>query len=384
MFRAVRPIRSGPFRPTGVLAAAMIAAVLVAASPTFAQQNGDTKSMMDRLNRLERDIQTLNYQLTRTPSTTAPAGAAPGAATAAGAPASGGDEVHQLIARMEVRLNSLESEARDATGRAEEIAHQLEQLNQRLDKLVGDVDFRLSALERAQAEMRASGQTRAAGTQPSGPTVSAAPPPPAVQAAGPGAGGPHFGTQPGVLGTITQTDMDRMKAGQAVQPTAPGAAPAQAQAQAPSAPASNPEGAAQQAAATPGVLPAGTPQEQYAHAIGLLRQTRYDDAEVAFRAFLDAHADNALAGNARYWLGETFYVRGDYVKAAEVFLDGYQKDPKGGKAPDTLLKLGMSLANLDKKQEACAAFAKVEKEYPDASTAIHRLVARERQKDSCK
>jgi TolA-binding protein len=76
-------------------------------------------------------------------------------------------------------------------------------------------------------------------------------------------------------------------------------------------------------------------------------------------------------------------VRAAYVQAAEVFLEGYQADPKGSKAPDSLLKLGMSLSGLDKKREACAAFDKVAKDFPGASAGIRNTIAREKQKNSC-
>jgi tol-pal system protein YbgF len=131
------------------------------------------------------------------------------------------------------------------------------------------------------------------------------------------------------------------------------------------------------------VLPQGTPKEQYSYAFGLLRQANYDKAEEALQAFLKVNGDDPLAGNARYWLGETYYVRGQYVQAAEVFLKGYRSDPKSPKAPDTLLKLGMSLTNLDKKREACAAFDKLEADFPDASASIKNTVAKERQRGGC-
>jgi TolA-binding protein len=82
-------------------------------------------------------------------------------------------------------------------------------------------------------------------------------------------------------------------------------------------------------------------------------------------------------------MGETYYVRKDYSSAARVFLEAYQKDQKGTKAPDTLLKLGMSLTNLDKKKEACATFDKLGKDFPDASANIKRTLPRERTRAGC-
>jgi len=139
-----------------------------------------------------------------------------------------------------------------------------------------------------------------------------------------------------------------------------------------------------QVATVPSVLPEGTPKEQYDFAISLLRKNDFDTAERAFDEFLKAHGDHTLAGNARYWLGDTHFIRKSYVQAAEVYLNGYQSNPKGLKAPDTLLKLGMSLARLEKSKEACAAFAKLASEFPNAPSRIQRTLTRESQRSGCK
>jgi len=82
-------------------------------------------------------------------------------------------------------------------------------------------------------------------------------------------------------------------------------------------------------------------------------------------------------------LGETYYVRGAFVEAAETFLEGYQANTQGPKAADALLKLGMSLASLEKKQEACAAFQKLREDYPNAPAGLKNTMQREWQKNGC-
>ena len=347
---------------------------LTMTAPVFAQ-NTDIKPLLDRIQRLERDIRTLNSQGGRSG---APAPLASGGSGASLDSSAGGAQPN--LARIELRLTSLETELREATGRAEEVTYKLDQMNQRLEKLIGDVDFRLNQLERAQAELRAQiqGNGGAPANMAAAPGTSTAPAPPGVERSGAGGSGQGFARQPGVLGTLSKEDMEKFQS----QQSGP-AAVSQPLARPSEAPASSSSAPAEQAAAAPGVLPDGTPEEQYAYAFGLLRQARYDDAEVALRAFVNEHGDNKLSENAKYWLGETFYVRADYVRAAEVFLEAYQADQSGPKAPDTLLKLGMSLANLDKKKEACAAFGKLASEYPDAPGNIKRLVGREQTKYGC-
>ncbi|MBC8337153.1 MAG: tol-pal system protein YbgF, partial [Alphaproteobacteria bacterium] len=285
------------------------------------------------------------------------------------------------LGRLSVQMNELESDLRAVTGSMEEFNFQIGNISRRLDKLVADVDYRLGLLE-GRAPGSTPGSSTGAQAAPSGPPrLTPAPAPPSVQKIIPGQPTP-FASKPGVLGTVSKSAVDALsqkngekKAGKpslaspARPVTSPGTKPVVA--------------APRPAAPAPGILPKGSVKEQYTFAFGLLRQANYDKAEVALQEFVKRHPKDKLAANARYWLGETYYVRAAYVQAAEVFLEGYQADPKGQKAPDSLLKLGMSLSGLDKKREACAAFDKVSKDYPDASPGIRNTVAREKQKNSC-
>jgi tol-pal system protein YbgF len=88
-------------------------------------------------------------------------------------------------------------------------------------------------------------------------------------------------------------------------------------------------------------------------------------------------------GNARYWLGETYYVRNAYMDAAQTFFQAYKTAPDGTKAPDSLLKLGMSMASLDKPEEACATFGKLRKEYTDLKPSIEKALNRETKRLKC-
>ena len=135
---------------------------------------------------------------------------------------------------------------------------------------------------------------------------------------------------------------------------------------------------------TASALPAGSPQDQYRFATSFLAKSDWAGAERALSAFLAAHPKDELAGNAQYWLGESFYVRGDFNNAALAFAKGYKDYPKNAKGPDNLLKLGLSLANLKKTQSACASFERVGKDFPDASSAIKSRVSAERKKLRCR
>ena len=130
-------------------------------------------------------------------------------------------------------------------------------------------------------------------------------------------------------------------------------------------------------------LPAGTPKEQYDYAFDILRKADYGRAETALRMFLEANPNDMLAGNAQYWLGETYYVRGDFEQAAVEFLSGYQAYPSGNKAPDNLLKLGLSMARLGQTDGACTALSRLATEYPEANDTIRRRAQTERGRLTC-
>ncbi len=125
-----------------------------------------------------------------------------------------------------------------------------------------------------------------------------------------------------------------------------------------------------QQASMPSVLPPGTPKQQYDYAFSLLQKRDFETAERALRAFLQQHPEDAHAGNAYYWLGETYYVRKQYTDAAIIFSDGYERFPEGSKAPDNLLKLGKSLAAVGEIAAACKTYSELLRQFPNANTRI--------------
>lgn len=121
-----------------------------------------------------------------------------------------------------------------------------------------------------------------------------------------------------------------------------------------------------------GTAASADPEVVYERSYESLLRRQFGDAEVGFRGFLEQHRDHSLAGNAQYWLGETYYVQGDYKQAASAFLSGYRDFPKSRKAADSLLKLGLSLNRLGQKEQACAAYMQVGSQFPKAAEAKKR------------
>ena len=112
------------------------------------------------------------------------------------------------------------------------------------------------------------------------------------------------------------------------------------------------------------------PSEIYSYAYDMLVRENFAEAEKSFKAFIGEHPNDTLTSNAYYWLGETYYVQKKYQLAAISFAKGFQSFPKGNKAIDQLFKLALTFMNLGKNEDACAAFSKLESEFPNAPKRI--------------
>ncbi|CAA7618195.1 conserved exported hypothetical protein [Candidatus Terasakiella magnetica] len=329
---------------TTALSAMMGASLL--AMPASAQS--DTRALYDRLDRLERDLSVMQQQAARG-----------GGGTTIRSPAAGGSgaEVSGSIAsRLDDRINELEDNARQLTGRIEEINFRNAQLQKQLDRMQTDLDLRFKELQdgtapRAQApsstqsvSMPTPGATLPNGAPVLIPPKGVVPGSNAADGAGPAPG-------PQVLGSMPEKDL---KKGQAQ--------------------------AATQAQATP-----KDPQAAYDEAYSLAQKGDFDGAEKSFQAFLKANPNHQLAGNAQYWLGDiAFSQRKDFAQSAKMFGEAYKKYPKHTKAPDMLYKLGASFAQLDMKDQACRTFSLLFSEHPGMADRIKRAATGEKQRLGCK
>ena len=131
------------------------------------------------------------------------------------------------------------------------------------------------------------------------------------------------------------------------------------------------------------ILPKETPEKQYEFATSFLKVGDYSTAERAFREFVLTNSEHKLAGNAQYWYAETFRIRQLYTDAASAYLEGYQKYPKGEKAPINLLKLGVSMVQIGEKEQGCKMIEGVEKQYPKANQSVLQKAKYESKKFEC-
>ena len=165
--------------------------------------------------------------------------------------------------------------------------------------------------------------------------------------------------------------LSRLEKGGAAQASSP-AAPANApQAPAPAPTAVGPA-AGQQAAAAPANAPAAasaTEQAAYDAAFKSLRAGDYVTASRGFRDFLTKYPDSALAPNAYYWLGESYYVTMNYPVAIEAFQRLVKQYPQSDKVSDGLLKVGYCQIELKQQDAAIATLKQVTTRYPGTKAA---------------
>ena len=134
---------------------------------------------------------------------------------------------------------------------------------------------------------------------------------------------------------------------------------------------------------TLGGVPENAAEGLYEDAFADIRDAKYDRAESKFAKFMEVYPDHQLAANAQYWLAETFYVRGDYKEAAKMFAHGYQDYPRAPKAADSLLKLGLSLSKLGKKDDACVSLRQLQKDFPGATSPATKRAQQEMKQLGC-
>ncbi|MDP2331161.1 MAG: tol-pal system protein YbgF [Reyranella sp.] len=211
---------------------------------------------------------------------------------------------------VEDRLNQLQQAITLLTGQIEQLQYRNQQLQQQMEKMQADYEFRLEQVEKG-------------------------------------------GSRPGVAPPSRATPPGR---------TTPPA----------------------MAAAPPPAAAAGGADQLYSDAFKKLQDGDYAGAEKGFRSFVQRNPQHVLAGNAQYWLGETYYARRDYQNAMTTFAEGYKAYKSSPKGPDNLLKLGITLATLGRKPDACAIFARFAQDYPRATDLQKRRIAQERQKNGCK
>lgn len=129
--------------------------------------------------------------------------------------------------------------------------------------------------------------------------------------------------------------------------------------------------------------PSSAARTLFEQGTGALNRREYSAAETYFQQFLDQYPNDALAGSAQYWLGETAFVSGEYRIAADRFLKTFTNYPNSERAPEALLKLAISLRRLGENAAACDSFAELQRRFPQASKTLLQKADTEKKRANC-
>ncbi len=242
-----------------------------------------------------------------------------------------------IMTKHLLKLNEIEDQFRELTNKFEEVNFKLDKLSTRVTKIQSDTQLRFSDIESSGQEIKKK------------------------QIELPGSSKPKdFGANPGysVSSLPEKQETNSVESAQTV--------------------------ITEEAEKKESLLPNKPPKEQYEFAVSFMKIGDYETAEFALKEFIEKNKDHDLAGNAQYWYGETFRIRQLYSDAATAYLDGYQNYPKSKKAPDNLLKLGITMVQLGEKDQGCKMINGLKKEYPKASKSVLQKAQYEQKKFKCK
>ena len=256
-----------------------------------------------------------------------------------------------VLTRHLLKLSEVEDQFRELTNKFEEINFKLDKLSTRVSKIQADNQIRFQDIE----TNISSGNISSIENQLSSkPKID-------EQKVLPGS------SQPQDLGTISYKDTETNETSQQIQSVDTTASIVTETFQ-----------------SEEKILPQDlNPEKQYEFATSFLKVGDYSTAERAFREFVLSNPDHELAGSAQYWYAETFRIRQLYTDAASAYLEGYQKYPKGKKAPINLLKLGVSMVQIGEKDQGCKMINGVELQYPNANQSVIQKAKYESKKFEC-
>ena len=255
-----------------------------------------------------------------------------------------------VLTRHLLKLSEVEEQFRELTNKFEEINFKLDKLSNRVSKLQSDNQIRFQDIENDLSSVNVIESNQQLSSAPK-----------IEKQILPGS------SQPQDLGTISYKDMETSEKNQQIQSVDTTASIVEETFQ-----------------AEDKILPIDlTTKEQYEFATSFLKVGDYSTAERAFREFVLSNPEDELAGSAQYWYAETFRIRQLYTDAASAYLEGYQKYPKGKKAPINLLKLGVSMVQIGEKDQGCKMINGVELQYPNANQSVIQKAKYESKKFEC-
>ena len=104
--------------------------------------------------------------------------------------------------------------------------------------------------------------------------------------------------------------------------------------------------------------------DEYSYGFRLWEAKFQPEAQQQLKLFLTKYPKHARVSYARNLLGRSYLDEGNPREAASWFLQNYKADPKGDRAPDSLLYLGESMRQLKDTNRACVAVDQFARDFP--------------------
>lgn len=259
----------------------------------------------------------------------------------------------QGLMDMLEQLQDLQEEVRQLRGEMEVQNHKIDQMQQRQRNLYADIDQRLRRLQ--------SGGSAAADTAPAGNAGDDADSPP-LAALSPIIGDETAGRSSDSALTLEITGESNGESGTATR--AGDTTPDETVAGDDAAADIQPAAIEHATLVSPVQIRA-----QYQEAFGLLKQSRYDQAIRRFTEFLSAHPDSDYSDNAQYWLAEAYYVTRDFEPALDEYRKLVNNYPDSQKLTHGLLKIGYTLQELGRPDEAKQQLQDLIEKHPGTTAA---------------
>jgi tol-pal system protein YbgF len=240
---------------------------------------------------------------------------------------------NNALYEMMGRLEQLQAEVQQLTGKLEEQANLIAELKKSQSTMYSDFDERMQNLEKkAESAKPSSAENLPAQENPVGADVNSA------------------GSSVAVPATpeVKQADSAAQKQNIAQQA----------------------DGEAQVSHSAP----AGDEKQQYQQAYEALRNGHTAQAIAEFNALLSKNPKGEFANNAQYWLGEAYRVNQDIDSARKSFNSVIENYPGSSKVPDALLKLGYIEVEQKNPAKAREYLTRVTTEFPSSTAA--RLAAK--------
>ncbi|MBS0481384.1 MAG: tetratricopeptide repeat protein [Proteobacteria bacterium] len=290
----------------------LITLALSLAAPAFAQ-SADTGTDV-RLRALEAEVKALQRQVF-------PGGDAkyfpPQVSTAQGVTPATGTPATTPVSDLLARMDAVEAQMARLTAQGEENSNRLSKLEARFAASAAETTTPAAANNGATTSSNLSAMTSGASTKP-------------VTTATPAALAPKPATTTPAAAKPTSASAQRLAAVRAIE--------------------------------KPDTSDKG--DDEYSYGFRLWDAKFYPEAEQQLKLFMQKYPKHARMSFARNLLGRAYFDEGNPREAASWFLQNYQADKRGDRAPDSLLMLAEAMRQLKDSNRACVALTQFAEDYP--------------------